>query len=126
MLDFCDRVMTDTSGLELEALLADQMRYDAVLRNLEWMGEAATRVPVEVRARAPDVPWRQIIGTRNRLAQAYLTIEIDTVWLVITGHLPLLRPHLATLAAGSIGGRWFSPPSVSETPAPRAHAARGT
>jgi uncharacterized protein with HEPN domain len=46
------------------------MRYDAVLRNLELIGEAATRVPVNMRQFAPEIGWRQIVGTRNRLADA--------------------------------------------------------
>ncbi|KQW45542.1 hypothetical protein ASD88_11600 [Pelomonas sp. Root662] len=74
------------------------MRFDATMRNLELIGEAATHVPADMREQAPDVPWRLIIGLRNRLIHAYLSIEPETVWLVITEHLPLLRKRLAALA----------------------------
>jgi len=55
-------------------------------------------VPTEVRERAPDVPWRLIVGLRNRLIHAYLAIEPETVWLVITEHLAPLRLRLLDLA----------------------------
>ena len=97
MVEFCDRAMAYTAGCTLPGLLADRMRYDAVLRNLELIGEAATHVPDDLRERAPDLPWRQVIGTRNRLAHAYLGIEPDTVWLIVTQHLPALRTQLLGL-----------------------------
>ena len=64
MVEFCDRVIAYTAGFDAPALLADRMRYDATLRNLELIGEAATRVPAEIRAREPEMPWRLVIGTR--------------------------------------------------------------
>jgi len=99
MVEFCERVLAYTAGFDLPALLADRMRYDATLRNLELLGEAATRVPDDLRGQAPEVPWRQIIGTRNRLAHAYLGIEADTVWLIVTRNVPSLREQLVALLA---------------------------
>lgn len=98
MVEFCDQVLLYTDGHNLESLLADRMRLDATMRNLELIGEAATHVPAAVRDSAPDIPWRQAVSTRNRLAHAYLTIEPETVWLIITQHLPPLRERLAALA----------------------------
>ena len=90
-------MLSYTAGHDLTSLLADRMRYDATLRNLELIGEAATHVPDEVRSLAPGVPWRQVIGTRNRLAHGYLGIEPDTVWLIVTGAVPDLRVQLLAL-----------------------------
>lgn len=98
MVEFCDLALLYTRGHDLHSLMADRMRFDATMRNLELLGEAATRVPATVRAQTPEIPWRQIVGTRNRLAHAYLTIEPETVWLIITQHLPPLRARLAALA----------------------------
>jgi uncharacterized protein with HEPN domain len=75
------------------------LRYDATLRNIELIGEAATRVPDEVRARAPDVPWRLVVATRNRLIHAYLGIDNDTVWSIVRDDLPALRISLSRLLA---------------------------
>ncbi len=73
------------------------MRYDAILRNLELIGEAATHIDAGERALAPDVPWRQIVGTRNRVAHAYLGISPSTVWDILTVELPNLRAALVAL-----------------------------
>jgi uncharacterized protein with HEPN domain len=52
------------------------------------VGEAATRIPDEVRATHPEIPWRLIIATRNRLVHAYLGIDNDTVWSIIQDGIP--------------------------------------
>lgn len=70
MRTFCERVLAYMQDVEGEAFAADDMRYDATLRNLELMGQAATHVPDDLRIRAPGNPWRQVIATRNRLIHA--------------------------------------------------------
>lgn len=97
MLEFSDRAMRYAAGLNLEALLQDTMRYDAILRNIELIGEAASRLGPEDRALAPDVPWREIVGTRNRVAHGYLGISPTTVWDILTVELPALRPRQEAL-----------------------------
>ena len=52
------------------------------------IGEAATHVRVEMREQCPDVPWRLIIATRNRLIHAYLGVDNDTIWSIIQTDLP--------------------------------------
>ena len=99
MVEFCERVAAYSAEHDQESLLADRMRYDAVLRNLELIGEAATRVPVNTRGLAPEIAWRQIIGTRNRLAHAYLGIEPDTVWLIVSESVPTLLMQLRGMLA---------------------------
>jgi len=99
MLQFGERDIAYTRDLSLEAVLADTMRYDATLRNLELIGEAATHVSPALRGLAPEIEWRQIVGTRNRVAHAYLGIEAETVWLIVTQHLPVLCVQLRSLIA---------------------------
>ena len=96
MLEFCDRALAYAAGQSREAMDADRMRYDAILRNLELIGEAATHVTAEQRALAPQLPWRQIVATRNRVVHAYLGIAADTVWSILRDDLPTL--HLSLLA----------------------------
>ena len=75
------------------------MRYDATLRNLEPIGEAATHVPDDVRNAAASVPWRMIIAARNRLIHGYLGIDDDTLWSIVSDDLVPLRAALAQLLA---------------------------
>jgi uncharacterized protein with HEPN domain len=97
MLEFCEDVLEYTQGFDRYALAADRMRLDATLRKMTLIGEAATRVPPEVRALAPDVPWRKIVGTRNRLMHTYLGIDMATVWSIVSRELPDLRHSLKEL-----------------------------
>lgn len=73
------------------------MAFDATLRNLELLGEAATHIPGEIRAANPDIPWRMIIATRNRLIHGYLGIDGDTLWSIIQDDVPELLPFLKAL-----------------------------
>ncbi len=65
MIEFSERVLAYTAGLDQDTFVADRFTYDATLRNLELIGEAATHVPNEVRAAHPVIQWRRIVGTRN-------------------------------------------------------------
>ncbi len=97
MIEFCGKARAYSSALTEATLTVDAMRYDAILRNLELIGEAATHVPETLRAMAPDVPWRQIVATRNRVAHAYLGISADTVWSILHDDLPALDLALRAL-----------------------------
>jgi uncharacterized protein with HEPN domain len=78
--------------------VASGLTYDATLRNLELIGEAATHIPDEVRAAHPKIPWRMIIATRNRLIHGYLGIDDDdTLWSIIRDDVPELLPLLKDL-----------------------------
>ena len=97
MIAFCDKVVSYTVGLDRNSFAAQPMRYDAVLRNLELIGKAATHVPSDVRATAPDVPWRMIVAVRNRLIHGYLGIDDDTLWSIVSDDLAPLRSALIQL-----------------------------
>ena len=97
MSRFAEKCLTYTEGMDQQQFVASGMTYDATLRNLELIGEAATRVPDEVRTAHPDIPWRMIIATRNRLIHAYLGIDEDTVWSIIQDDLPALISALNKL-----------------------------
>jgi uncharacterized protein with HEPN domain len=97
MIGFAEKVLAYTHGLDLEAFVKSGLNYDGTLRNLELIGEAATHIPGEVRKRAADIPWRQVVATRNRLIHGYLGIDNDTLWSIIHGDIPALLPQLRKL-----------------------------
>ena len=72
MIGFADRVLAYTQEFDQQRFIASGINYDAVLRNLELIGEAATHIPQAVREANPSVPWRLIIATRNRLVHGTL------------------------------------------------------
>src|SRR5699024_9767951 len=94
MIDFSEKALAYTEGLSQAQFVVDDRTYDATLRNLELIGEAATRIPAPIRAQFDHVPWRLVIATRNKLIHAYLGIDDDTVWSIIKDDLPELIPRL--------------------------------
>ncbi len=80
MLSFAENVVIYCAGLDLETFEQTGLNYDATVRNLELIGEAANNIPKQIQERNTSVPWRQIIATRNRLIQGYLGIDNDTLW----------------------------------------------
>jgi uncharacterized protein with HEPN domain len=92
-------VLHYTSSLDQDGFLSNGLIYDAALRNLELIGEAATHIPESVRTANPQIPWRLIIATRNRLIHGYLGIDDDTLWSIIQGDVPALLPLLRELRA---------------------------
>ncbi len=97
MIGFAEKVSTYTEGLDQASFVASALTYDATLRNLELIGEAATRIPDEIRDTHTEIPWRMIIATRNRLIHAYLGIDDDTVWSIIREDIPGLLALLPAL-----------------------------
>ena len=101
MLAACERILRYTDGLEQQAFVADDRTYDATLRNLGIIGEAARRIPESVRESRDEIPWRAIIGTRNRVVHAYLGIDDDVIWSIVTDDIPELMPALQALLDAS-------------------------
>jgi len=97
MIEFAGKVLAYTDGLDQAGFVGSGLAYDATLRNLELIGEAATHIPEEVRTAYPEIPWRMIIATRNRLIHGYLGIDDDTLWSIIQDDMPGLLPLLKAL-----------------------------
>ena len=72
----------------------DTMLMFALVRAIEVVGEAASKVSDATRAKMPGVPWREIVGMRNRVVHAYFDIDRDILWTTATDALPSLLAHL--------------------------------
>lgn len=97
MIDFGEKVLAYTDGCSQEGFVASGLNYDATLRNLELIGEAATHVPEDIRTAHSEIPWRMIIATRNRLIHGYLGIDDDTLWSIIQDDVPELLTMLKVM-----------------------------
>ena len=97
MIGFADRVLAYTDGMDQATFVASALTYDATLRNLELIGEAASRIPAAVREELAQVPWRLLTATRNRLIHAYLGIDDDIIWSIVRDDIPPLLVQLRAI-----------------------------
>jgi uncharacterized protein with HEPN domain len=97
ILEAIERIQAYVRGLGPVAFAEDGKTFDAVLHNLEIIGEAAKRVPDAWKERAPSVEWRKIAGMRDLIAHAYFSIDPDIVWDVVTSKLPALAAEVKRL-----------------------------
>jgi uncharacterized protein with HEPN domain len=97
MLRATERSLGYVDGYSFEMFLADSRTFDAVLRNLEVLGEAAGQVPDAFREAHPDVPWRQLVGLRNVVIHPYFAVDPEAIWTIATRQLPPLLPALRDL-----------------------------
>jgi len=84
-------------GLSFEEFEASDLHQNAVVRALEVVGEAARRVSDETRNAHPSIPWRPIIGMRNRLMHEYFRVDLEEVWRTVTTDIPQLVELLSPL-----------------------------
>ena len=81
-------------GVTRENFGTDRMRFDAVIRNLEIIGEATKNVPDSVREKHPNVAWRKIAGLRDILIHKYFAINIDIIWTIVQSNIPILKTEI--------------------------------
>jgi len=92
------KIQNYTSGLSEEQFKSDRKTYDSVLHNLMIIGEAAGKLPEEIREKNPDINWSGIIGMRNIIAHGYFIIDSDIIWLTIKERLPELMTQIESLS----------------------------
>jgi uncharacterized protein with HEPN domain len=89
--------ITDYTADGQKAFFSDGKTQDAVIRNIEIIGQAVKGISDDTRALEPDVPWRQIAGMRDKLIHEYFGVDLVLVWDVVERELPILRPQLEKL-----------------------------
>ena len=94
--DALERIARYTTGGRT-AFLEDSRTQDAVIRNLEIIGEASKKLSAETRARTSAIPWKAIVGMRDRLTHAYFGTDLEIVWRVVEGDLPTLNAAIGQL-----------------------------
>jgi uncharacterized protein with HEPN domain len=88
------RITTYVAGMTYAAFVADTKTQDAVIRNLEILGEATKNLSEELRAKYPAVPWRSMAGARDRLIHHYFGVNLDIVWQIVNVELPQVASQL--------------------------------
>ena len=97
ILDAIDQIESYTADLNYEAFSQDRLIQDGVIRRLEIIGEACRKLSTELRTQNADLPWKQIMGLRNRLIHAYFDVNLGIIWDVVQADIPPLKAQIRTL-----------------------------
>lgn len=97
MIDASRKIVTFAGGIDRQQFDQDEMRQLALLRLIEIIGEAASRISIEMQTDHPEIRWAAITGMRNRLVHAYFAVDLDRVWATITISIPILLAQLEAI-----------------------------
>ena len=104
ILDACRKINLYTKGMSFEQFTADTKTYDAVVRNLEIIGEASKNIPDEMRAMVPEIEWRKAAGLRDVIAHAYFGIDDQILWDIVKRKVPEMLQAVEKLKEKIRGG----------------------
>ena len=97
ILNSINRILDYISGKDREAFESDLVTQDAVVRQLEIIGEATKRVSNELRSKHPDIPWSDMAGMRDVLIHDYLDVDLGVVWKTASEDIPDLKALILKL-----------------------------
>ena len=86
-----------TRNLSYESFQNDTKTIDAVIRNIEIIGEAAKNIPKNTRLQYIEIPWKEIIGTRSKIIHDYFGVDLEILWKTIKEDIPLLKKQILTI-----------------------------
>ncbi|MGE5432908.1 MAG: DUF86 domain-containing protein [Syntrophomonadaceae bacterium] len=94
ILDSINKIFTYTKDFEFEDFIASSLVVDAVVRNIEIIGEASKNVPEEVKLAASEIPWNKMAGIRNRIVHEYFGVDKSIIWYIVKNELPKLKVQI--------------------------------
>jgi uncharacterized protein with HEPN domain len=97
ILEAISKIESYTQNISQTGFLSDLRTIDAVVRNLEIIGEASNRLPVDFKETHSGISWAQIVGLRHRIVHDYFDVDIELVWQIIQNDLPNLKPEIERL-----------------------------
>jgi uncharacterized protein with HEPN domain len=98
IIDSMDQIAEYTDPLDYNSFMESRMIQDAVIRNLEVIGEAAKNVSNSTKADHPQIPWKQMAGMRDKLIHNYMGVDLGAVWNTVEKVIPDLKRDLQQIA----------------------------
>lgn len=97
IIDAIEHIETYCANVNEADFSRDTLLQDAVIRRFQIIGEAAGKIPDELREKFPNIPWKKIVAQRNLIIDNYATVRSEEVWIVIQKDLPVLKPQLVAV-----------------------------
>ena len=97
ILEAMEKIQEYVEGLDYEGFIGDDKTVDAVVRNLEVIGEASRNLPEEIKNPQPQVPWKNMIGLRNIAIHAYFGVDLKIIWEIIKKNIPETKPKIKAI-----------------------------
>ncbi len=97
ILDSIIKIENFVKNLSYEKFVESEMVQDAVIRNIEIIGEAVKNLPDETKKLQPDIPWNKIIDMRNKVIHEYFGVDTEILWKTITDDLPKLKQQVEAI-----------------------------
>ena len=94
MLEAIQKIERYSEKMSLDTLLEDDLVQDAIIRNLEILGEAVKNIPEHVKNEHPDIEWKKIAGLRDIITHAYFGIDVEIIWDVVENKIPSLKKSI--------------------------------
>jgi len=94
IIEAIDKIERYTRGIDFDKWQQDEKTVDAVIRNIEVIGEASSHLPIEIQEQYKDIPWSMMKGIRNVVAHEYFGIDLEIVWKTVKEDLPALKELL--------------------------------
>ncbi|PKP57434.1 MAG: hypothetical protein CVT88_08905 [Candidatus Altiarchaeales archaeon HGW-Altiarchaeales-1] len=94
ILEAINKIENYTGGLNYEEFSENGLIVDAVIRNLEIIGEASRNIPEEIKEKYPEIPWKRMIGLRNIVIHEYFGVDLSIVWEIITLNIPETKANI--------------------------------
>ena len=93
-LEAINKIESYINDLDYESFSQNNMVIDAVIRNLEIIGEAIKNISDDVKKKYPTVPWKRMVGLRNIITHAYFGIDLENIWKIITQNISEVKPDI--------------------------------
>ena len=107
MLQYARRAQAFAAGYTFDLFMADAKTQAACLHSVRTVGEAASQIPPTFRKAHPEIPWKEVIGVRQKMTHGYDDIDWDVVWKIIVRDLPALESLLVDILSKLMGGQQF-------------------
>jgi len=91
IIEAINKIERYTKDMDFSKFSENELVLDAVIRNLEIIGEASTHIPEKIREKYSNLPWKRIIGLRNIAIHGYFKIDLSLIWAIITKNIPLTK-----------------------------------